>query len=176
MPNPHKWDIEVFCYFTSHRTTFLHLKSVLSHLVLLFAKLNMRLSSFNKSWLCRRHNVANIERFFLDFSMIFNKTANTMCFTKEAKWETQRWWEKYKRLSPQRNRSFSSPRQKDWITQESVLRRLAGSLWSATPGRPSCPASPFLLQPPPGTSCGTHSPSPAAGQRGEAVKPRRDCV
>lgn len=53
------------------------------------------------------------------------------------------------------------------ITQELVLRWSAGSLWSATLMPPAYPASPTLLQPPPDTSCGTHSPSPAAGEESQ---------
>lgn len=48
-----------------------------------------------------------------------------------------------------------------------VLRWSAGSLWSATLIPPAYPASPTLLQPPPDTSCGTHSPSPAAGEESQ---------
>lgn len=44
-------------------------------------------------WTWGRHSsrkAVNLVKFFLDFLLIFNKTADTMCFTKEAECEIQR--------------------------------------------------------------------------------------
>lgn len=87
-----------------------------------------------------------------------------MCFTKKLSVRHREGWEKYKRLSLHGNRPHRTA-PNDQIVQEPVLRRSAGSLWSASPALPSFPAFPSLLQQPPGTSCDNRSPSPAARER-----------
>lgn len=68
-----------------------------------------------------------------------------------------------RRLSLQRYSAYSLS---SWSALFSglSLRRWPVFPWSATPAPPSCLATPALLPPPPDTSCGSRSPSHAAGQ------------